>query len=189
MTKPSKEKTNVYIDGNNLYQSIWLNLGWKMDYQKFYTFLKHKYHFQNAYLFIGYVEKNKRLYNKLEQIGFTLVFKETIPVYNEANNKHEIKGNCDADMVLHIVRDYYENKIQGVHCKAVVVTADGDFASTIKFLRDRDALEIVLAPCGEKHLSILIRKLNIKINYLSYYKHRLEYPFKKEKPPIETKHL
>ena len=181
-SKKHQKKVNVYIDANNLYQNVRLHLEWRIDYQKFYTFLKHKYHFQKAYLFIGYIEKNKGLYDKLRQIGFTLVFKETIPVYNKINDKQEIKGNCDADMVLHIVKDYYESKIRGIHCKAVVVTADGDFASTIKFLRDRDALEIVLAPCREKYLSILIRKLNIKIDYLYQHQNKLQFLLKKKSP-------
>lgn len=182
MAKQVKEKIYIYIDANNLYQNVKTHLGWSIDYQKFYTFLKHRYNFQEAYLFIGYIEKNKWLYDRLQQIGFTLVFKETIPVYNKANNQHEIKGNCDADMVLNIVRDYYENKMQGVYCKAVIVTADGDFASTIRFLRDENALEIVLAPCKEQYLSILIRKLNIRIDYLYQHKNKLQFLLKKKSP-------
>ena len=80
-----------------------------------------------------------------------------------------------------ITKDFYEKGVlKKQPYKAVLVTADGDFASTIQFLRDRNALEIVLAPCPPyiqlksgrvvKPLSFLIRNLNIRIEYISRYK-------------------
>lgn len=168
-------KTYIYIDANNLYQGIRYYFNWRLDYKKFYIFLTEKYKTENVYLFIGHAPEYYWLYKKLRCIGFQLIFKEITKDAQE-----NIKGNCDADMVLHIVKDYYENKINNINTKAVLVTADGDFASTIKFLRDRNAFEIVLAPCPPyiqlksgrvvKPLSFLIRNLNIRIEYISRYK-------------------
>ena len=167
-------KTYIYIDANNLYQGIRYYFDWHLDYKKFYTFLVEKYKTETVYLFIGHAPEYYWLYKKLRRIGFQLVFKEITK--DEQGN---IKGNCDADMVLQIVQDYYENKTNNINTKAVLVTADGDFASTIQFLRDRNAFEIVLAPCPPyiqlksgrvvKPLSFLIRKLNIDIEHIDVY--------------------
>ena len=47
----------------------------------------------------------KNIYTNLQELGFTLIFKE---VTYDGNGK--VKGNCDADLVLQSVRDYYEKK-------------------------------------------------------------------------------
>ena len=173
-------KTYVYIDANNLHQNIKNYFDWRLDYKKFYIFLTEKYKTNNVYLFIGYLPEYSWLYKKLEIIGYTLIFKEIT-----RDNTGKVKGNCDADMAHTITKDFYE---QGVlkkqPYKAVLVTADGDFASTIQFLRDRNAFEIVLAPCppvayfpsGKKYnpMSNLIRKLRVPIIYISKYQTRLK---------------
>ena len=107
MTTQEKQNVFVYIDGNNLYKNIKKYFEWSLDYEKFYIFLTEKHKANEIYLFIGYIEQNKALYKYLSSIGYALVFKETIP--DEQGN---IKGNCDGDMILHIVRDYYENEKQ-----------------------------------------------------------------------------
>ena len=172
--------TYIYIDGNNLYQNMKQYSGWRLDYKKFYIFLTEKYQAEKIYLFIGYMVEYRRLYRKLEKMGYVLIFKEIIK-----DHRGNVKGNCDPDMVLQIVQDYYENKMAKIQTKAVLVTADGDFASTIKFLKDRDALKVILAPCPPsvklstgkrmKPVSYLIRKLyNAPITYLSQYEKRLK---------------
>ena len=175
MTTQQKQSVYAYIDGNNLYQNIKKYFDWELDYEKFYIFLKEKYKTDKVYLFIGYIEQNRALYNYLSSVGYALVFKEIIK-----DKYGNIKGNCDTDMVVQIMKNYYENRIRNVSTSAVVITADGDFASAIKFLRDKSALKIVFAPCppsayfsnGKKYkpLSFLIRKLRISIDYVSEYK-------------------
>ena len=85
------------------------------------------------------------------------------------------------------------NLYQNINTKAVLITADGDFASTVKFLRDNTALEIVLAPCppvayfpsGKKYnpMSYLIRKLRVSIEYVDIYTDSIK-RFKPKKPPM-----
>ena len=168
-------KTYIYIDANNLHQNVRNYFDWRLDYKKFYIFLTEKYKTENAYLFIGHIPEYYWLYKKLRHIGFQLVFKEI--TRDEQGNT---KGNCDADMAHTITKDFYEKGVlKKQPYKAVLVTADGDFASTIKFLRDRNALEIVLAPCPPyqtllngrtiKPLSFLIRKLNVDIEHIDIY--------------------
>ena len=97
----SKQKNFAYIDGANLHKGIG-DLGWKLDYRRFRVWLKEKYSVEKAYIFIGLVPKYKDTYTFLQEAGYTLVFKET--TYDGAGN---VKGNCDADLVLWAVRDAY----------------------------------------------------------------------------------
>lgn len=175
MATQQKNNTHIYIDANNLYQGVRHYFDWRLDYKKFYIFLTERYKTDKVYFFIGYLPEYKWLYWKLQKLGFQLVFKEiTKDIHGDT------KGNCDADMVLKIVRNYYENKMENVNIKAVLVTGDGDFASTIQFLKEKNALEIVLAPCPPlqtlpnsrvvKPMSFLIRKLNVDVEHLDIYK-------------------
>lgn len=89
-------KTNhnsAFIDAQNLYLGVKAS-GWKLDYKKLLLYLKHKFEITKAYLFIGYVEENKYLYQQLENYGYELMFKPTISYIQ--NGKVMRKGNVDA---------------------------------------------------------------------------------------------
>ena len=73
--------------------------GWKLDFRKFNLYLKNKYGVSKTYLFIGYVPSNASLYSSLQQMGYILVFKPTMP-YSE-NGIKNTKGNVDAELVLY----------------------------------------------------------------------------------------
>src|SRR3990167_821580 len=90
----------AFIDSQNLNLGIQM-LGWSLDYKKFRVYLKEKYHVEKAYVFIGFVAFNQKLYDRLQEAGFFLKFKPTIP---DENGK--IKGNIDADMVLQAMIDF-----------------------------------------------------------------------------------
>ena len=61
-----KQQNNyAFIDSQNLYLGV-LGSGWKIDYKKFRVYLKEKYNASKAFLFIGYLEGNNDLRNKLE---------------------------------------------------------------------------------------------------------------------------
>lgn len=112
-------------------------MGWNLDYRKFRVYLRDKYKIGKAYLFIGFISQHQDLYRSLQQDGYILRFKPVL-----LNNKSGAKGNVDGDMILQIVRDYYENQFN----KAVLVTSDGDFYSTVKFLYETRSLEKVISP-------------------------------------------
>lgn len=80
----------AYIDGANLHKGV-ENLGWRLDYKKFRVWLRDKYGVGQAYIFLGLVPKYKDLYTSLQEVGFTLIFKE---VTYDGDGK--VKGNCDA---------------------------------------------------------------------------------------------
>jgi uncharacterized LabA/DUF88 family protein len=140
-----KEANNfAYIDGANLHKGI-EEQGWSLDYGRFRVWLRDKYSVQRAYLFLGLVPKYKDMYTNLQEIGYTLVFKEVV-----SDGKGAVKGNCDADLVLRLVSDAYEGKFN----KSILVSGDGDFASTIKFLQEKDKLAAVVVPNRKKILNI-----------------------------------
>lgn len=156
-----KENNFAYIDGANLHKGV-ESLGWRLDYKRFRVWLKDKYRIAQAYIFIGLVPKHKELYIYLQECGFTLIFKEVVYDDNE-----KPKGNCDADLVLRSVIDFYEKRCE----KAIIVTSDGDYAGLVKFLIEKDSFLTVVSP-GNK-CSYLLRKLNTPIVYLNTQKNKL----------------
>lgn len=159
-----KEKNFAYIDGANLYKGI-KELGWELDYRRFRIWLKDKYFIERAYIFIGLVPKNKNLYTFLQEVGFTLVFKETT-----YDGDGKVKGNCDADLVLKAAIDYYEKQFD----KAVIVASDGDYAGLVGFLKEKNVFRSLVSPSNK--CSFLLRKLNIPLVYLDTQRNRLKYP-------------
>lgn len=150
----TKQHNVAYIDGANLYSAI-QDLDWELDYTRFRIWLKDKYQVDTAYLFLGLVPKYKNLYTALQEAGFTLVFKETIH-----DDKGNIKGNCDADLVLMATRNVFEKDFD----KAILISSDGDYASLVSFLLEKQAFHTVLSP--SKKCSVLLKRTNAKITYL-----------------------
>lgn len=164
-----KENNYVYIDGANLHKGI-QNSGWNLDYKRFRVWLSEKYGVKKAYIFIGLVPKHKDVYTTLQEAGFTLIFKET--TYDETGR---VKGNCDTDLVLQAVRDFYEKKFD----KAVLVSSDGDYASLVKFIRDKNGMLVILSPSIK--CSILLKRTGVPIVYVDNKRSILA--FRKEKAP------
>lgn len=173
-----KKNINIaYIDGANLHKGI-KSLGWELDYARFRIWLTEKYSVKRAYLFIGLVPKYKDLYTYLQESGFTLVFKET--TYDGDGN---IKGNCDADLVLQAVKDYYENNFK----EAIIVSSDGDYSSLVKFLKEKNKLKAILSPANNKMCSILLKRTAVPIIYLNDKNPILKKKgLEKKKPPTRT---
>src|SRR3989344_3451624 len=136
----------AFIDAQNLHLGI-KKLGWKLDHQKFRIYLREKYAVEIAYIFLGFVSSNQELYNLLRKVGFEILFKATIP-----DSEGSVKGNVDADLVLKVVTeiDNYD--------KAVIVSSDGDFYSLVRYLNEKNKLELVLSP-DAKNCSGLIKDI------------------------------
>ncbi|MDO8575224.1 MAG: NYN domain-containing protein [bacterium] len=162
-TKIEKIKPNyAFIDGQNLYQSI-KEQNWELDYRKFRVYLKEKYKVEKAYIFIGYISENQDLYTELQESGFLLKFKPVL------HKEHGIKqGNVDADLALNVMRYYseYEN--------AVIVTSDGDFDTTVRYLRKKKKLGIVLSPNINKCSALLKIEAQDKIDFVSNFRGKVE---------------
>ena len=165
------DKIHIYIDGNNLYRAA-TELGYKIDYKKFRGWLRQKYNVTNVYLFIGLIPSRTSFYEHLQEAGFILVFKQTITV------KGTVKGNCDAELVLKAVSDFYTQ----AYTKCILLTGDGDFGCLVEFLKKNIALEGVIAP-DEHKCSILIRNKDIEITFLNNQYHKFSTLTLKEKAP------
>lgn len=153
----------AFIDSQNLNLGI-QKLGWKLSYKKFRIYLQERYSVQKAYVFIGFMSLNQRLYDSLQDAGFILVFKPTVP-----DPDGKIKGNVDADLVLRaaLERDEYD--------KAVIVTSDGDFYSLVQHLYEKEKLEVVLSPDIKNCSTLLKRAAKEKIRFMDNLRAKLEY--------------
>lgn len=159
----NKENNFAFIDSQNLYLGV-QSLGWKLDYNKFRVYLKEKYGVSKAYLFIGYVPSNQDLYSSLQQDGYVLIFKPTLP-----NKDGEIKGNVDADLVLQAMVDYND------YDKAVIVSSDGDFYCLTKYLYRKNKLKRVISPYKKTCSDLLKKTAKEKIVFMDNLKNKLEY--------------
>lgn len=171
------EHNYAFIDGANLHKGT-SELGWKLDYRRFRVWLSDKFRVVNAYIFIGLVPGKKDLYTKLQEAGYLLVYKEV-----SYDGVGRVKGNCDAELVLKAVVDFYEKKFD----KAVIVSSDGDYAGLVKFFKTKNALCSVVSPSNR--CSFLLRKLDVPLVYLDTQCGKLKYFAKKEKAPDRDKTL
>jgi uncharacterized LabA/DUF88 family protein len=153
-------KINIYIDGNNLYRSA-KELGFEIDYKKFRGWIRQKYNPIFVYLFIGLVPERVKFYEYLQSCGYVLVFKQTVSV------GEKIKGNCDAELVLKTVSDFYTKFFDS----CILVTGDGDFGCLVEFLKENNSITSILAPDKNK-CSFLLRNKNIEITFLNEQYHK-----------------
>ena len=162
------KRINVYafIDSSNVHLSTLKDQNWKLDWKRFRKYLTDKYNVRKAFLFIGYVDQNKGLYRSLRRDGYKLVFKKAMILPDG-----EIKGNVDADLVLHTMAQSQN------YDKAVIVAGDGDYASLVETLKKENKLLRLIIP-NKKKYSSLLTKCSPKISFLNDLKGKLE--FKKE---------
>lgn len=168
----SVNKNNVaYIDGANLHNGV-KQLDWPFDYGRFRIWLTEKYNIKQAYLFLGMMPKYKDLYTRLQEQGYTIVFKEVI-----YDNNGKEKGNCDTDIAVLAMQDAYENRFDS----SILVSSDGDYSPLVKFLISKNKIETVVSPYETKKCSVLLKRTNIKIAYIADQKNILM--TQKEKAP------
>lgn len=137
-----KKGNYAFIDSQNLNLGV-QGLGWKLDFKRFRVYLKDKYKTTKAFLFIGYIEKNQKMYDSLTKYGYILIFKPTVV------SKYEIKGNVDAELVLHTMIEYKN------YIKAIIVSGDGDFHCLVEYLDKQNKLERVIVPNRKKYSQLL----------------------------------
>jgi len=186
--KPAAKKLANYafIDSQNLNLGT-QKMGWKMDWKKFREWLKTEYNVEKAFMFIGYMPDFEKLYDQLHSQGYLIVLKPTLEMFNEPlaegekpkidekEEKRVVKGNIDADLVLHVMKE----KIN--YDKAIIVSGDGDFYTLIEHLDQENKLLKVLTPNWQ--YSSLLKPYENYIVRLDQKRQELRYPdFKKRKP-------
>jgi uncharacterized LabA/DUF88 family protein len=166
----------AFIDSQNLNLSVFTDLkkpetgeiiyqGWKLDFKRFFVYLKDKYHVEKAFLFIGWVQGNEPLYKFLENVGYQVIFKPTLD-YTEGK-KRIIKGNVDAELVLHSMIEFPN------YDKAIIVSGDGDYFCLVEYLEKQNKLLHIMIP-NRRSYSSLLRKYSRYFVFVSDLRSKLE---------------
>lgn len=162
----------AFIDSQNLNLGV-QRVGWKMDWKKFRQYLKDEYNVEKAYMFIGYIPDNEDLYRQMQDAGYLVVLKPTVDMFMTkeeiADEKHVTKGNADAELVLHAMKELTN------YDKAIIVSGDGDFFCLVEYLDSIGKLHCLLAP--NDHYSTLYATYKQKILVLDTLKQKLAYDY------------
>ncbi len=158
-------KIYVFIDEQNLYLSI-KSQGWKLNYERWYRYLRDKYRAGKMLVFLGFLDKRRFFYKQLQDIGFELVFKEVTK--HIENGKVSYKGNIDAELVLYCARIEHDN-----YDKAIIVSGDGDFKCLIAYLEQNRKLGRILIP-NKKSFSSLLLSYDKYLDFVSDQRDRLK---------------
>lgn len=164
----------AFIDSQNLNLGV-RSQGWKLDWRKFRQYLRNKYNVTKTYLFIGHVAGNELLYAFLQECNYILIFKPTLE--HRVKDKIIIKGNVDAELVLHTMIQYKN------YDKAVIVSGDGDFHCLVEYLEGKNKLLKILTP--NSHYSGLLHKFNKYVVRVDLLRSSLE--MKKTKISVRSK--
>jgi uncharacterized LabA/DUF88 family protein len=116
------------------------------------------------------VPSRAKFYSYLQDCGYKIIFKQTI-TFNGV-----VKGNCDAELVLRCVSDFYLKNYD----EAMLVTGDGDFGCLVEFLKENNAIHGLVSP-DLNRCSILLRNKNVDMIYLNEHYHK--FSMSKEKAP------
>ena len=170
------ETIYAFIDSQNLNLSVQKDIvsragltvykGWRLDFKRFFVYLRDKYKVKKVYLFIGRISENEPLYSFLEGVGYTVIYKPTLD-YRDGKEKFT-KGNVDAELVLHAMIEYPNFD------KAIIVSGDGDYYCLIEYLAMKKKLLHVMIP-NKASYSSLLRKFSQYSVYVNDLRGKLEY--------------
>jgi len=157
-------KIYAFIDSQNVNLAT-QECGWKLDFSRFYVYLKDKYKISKAFLFIGFVTGNENLYTFLKKVGYIVIFKPTLD-YRKKGGSYT-KGNVDAELVLHTMIEFPN------YDKVIIISGDGDFHCLIEYLEKQGKLLNIIIPYSKKY-SALLRKYKKYFIYLDKLDKKLE---------------
>lgn len=141
-----KEENNfAFIDSQNVNLGV-QQLGWRVDFVRLRVYLHEHYRVSEAFLFLGYVPEYQKLYVSLRTAGYHLIFKPIV-----RNREGAIKGNCDAELVLHTMINF------NMFSRAVIITGDGDMACVVEYLKHEGKLRVLLVPNLFRYSGLLKR--------------------------------
>ncbi len=141
-------QNQAFVDGQNLFLGTSTGIDpWRVDLYRFREYLRRKYKVNKAYYFLGCVDTNNQdLYDLIQDAGFIIVFRE-----HNGSAISSKKGNVDTDIVFTMMRNFHENpKIE----KFFLISGDGDYYKTVKYLYDQGKLGKVLFPAHHKASSL-----------------------------------
>ena len=95
--------------------------------------------------------KRQEMYRAFQEYGYILIFRE-----HGMELKGKKKGNVDVDVVFEMMRDNFTSAQME---KAVLVSGDGDYFRTVRYLVDMGKFEKVILP-SHKGASSLYKQLS-----------------------------
>ncbi|HSX05489.1 MAG TPA: NYN domain-containing protein, partial [Candidatus Saccharimonadales bacterium] len=146
----------------------------------------------HAYMFIGYMAENESLYELMHDHGYLIVLKPTLEIKADPHTatdpehpgdkpkddqKPVVKGNIDADLVLHAMKE-----LPNYH-QALIVSGDGDFFGLIEYLVQQNKLLKILTP--NQRYSTLLKDFESYIEGIDQHRRELAYrdrPYVRKKP-------
>jgi uncharacterized LabA/DUF88 family protein len=161
------QNLNIGISSDVIHDGKVIYSGWKLDFSRLRRFLTDRYRITEAFLFIGNLPGNERLYTTLQRQGYILILKPTM-TFRDKKGKLCVKGNVDTDIVLYAAAIEYAN-----YDKAVIVSGDGDFISLCDYLEKNSKLAKILIP-NKKRYSHLFTKYADKLDFISTHRIILE---------------
>ena len=168
----------AFIDSQNLNLAI-RELGWRLDFARFRIYLKDKFGVEKAYIFIGFMPSNQKLYSHLQDSGFHCIFRPTL-TYKDGKTK----GNCDAELILQAMIDIDEYNY------AVIVSGDGDFYCLVKHLIGKGKLKALVVPNRYKYSALLkLKEFRPFTRDMNDLRKKLEYKGPKKKNPRKDRTL
>lgn len=145
-----RESNLAFIDGQNLYYGTREN-NRKIDFPKFRTYLRDKYHVSEAYYFFGYIDEDQQpLYANLQKAGFIVTFRE-----HTSSMKGTKKGNVDTEIVFEVMKALIERDDFDA---ILIISGDGDYKKLVDYLIERKVFKKILFP-NRKAASSLYSKL------------------------------
>lgn len=175
MKKLQHPTTYAFIDSQNLNLGIKNDVkrkgkviykGWDLDFVRFKKYLEDRYKVSKCLLFIGMIQENASLYTRLQNAGYTLIFKPTLVIKTEGQEK--VKGNVDAELVLHSIIEFQN------YDKAIIVSGDGDFHCLIEYLEEKKKLKYVMIP-NRTAYSRLLNRFYKYLRFVNEMKSKLEH--------------
>mgnify|MGYP003605439299 CR=1 FL=1 len=173
--KPKLPNNYAFIDSQNLNLGV-QKAGWKMNWRRFREWLRDEYGVTQAFMFIGYMSENEAMYQQMYDHGFLVVLKPTLEILQvelpsekpkEDKEKIPVKGNIDADLVLHAMKELPN------YDKAIIVSGDGDFYGLAEYLVSQHKLLKIMTP--NSHYSSLLKQFLPYIDNLEAHRSTLAY--------------
>lgn len=154
-----KPRVYAFIDSQNLNLGVSNDVankqgkiiykGRKLNFHKFRDYLTQRYGVTKAFIFVGLVPSNNKLYTYLQEAGFIIVFKQ-VTWYIDADGRTVVKGNVDTDITLHACAVEINE-----YDKAIFVSGDGDYLSTYQFIESLGKLAYIFVPNRYKYSKLL----------------------------------
>jgi uncharacterized LabA/DUF88 family protein len=169
MTNNQANKTiYAFIDAQNLHSGVNNSFtyfsgkgkkseynGWKLDMRKLFIYLQQKHNVSKAFLFMGDDPNYSKMRQDFKSYGYEIVLKPHI-----TDKSGKVKGNCDAELVLHACKIQFKN-----YDRAVIISGDGDFYCLVEDLIKEQKLASLFIP-NEFRYSRLYNRLSIP--YITY---------------------